>query len=204
MINKKQFGVIEPSDLNDIIYNNGKKCYIGGIRVPYLPKSIDCWSNPFDEYKNTRIKSSAWNSACRNNEKALDKNGEWHLVKDFNMCDLAFVAGIWRVQDKLPYDITKVRDKDMVLIKKLDRVENTLFDFWSAKMVSYNCYGPFIIDIANTDYIVAQYETDNGIRWGYGKTIEDARAYLGIKLYDEYKDVINAIACKNKNKETSK
>ncbi len=110
------------------------------------------------------------------------------------------VGGVWRIQKKLPQKITKVRDKEMVLIKKLDRVENTLFDFWSAKAVNYNCYGPFIIDIANTDYIVAKYETDYGIRWGYGKTIEDARAYLGIKLYDEYKDVINAIACKNKMK----
>lgn len=110
------------------------------------------------------------------------------------------VGGVWRIQKKLPQKITKVRDKEMVLIKKLDRVENTLFDFWSAKAVNYNCYGPFIIDIANTDYIVAKYETDKETYLGYGRTIEAARAYLGLKLYDEYKDVINAIACKNKIK----
>ena len=110
------------------------------------------------------------------------------------------VSGVWRIQNKFPFEITRVRDQDMVLIKKLDRVENTLFEFWSAKVVGYNCYGPFIIDCPQTDYIVAKYDTDYGTRWGYGRTIEDARAYLGIKLYDEYKDVINSIACKNKNR----
>ena len=93
---------------------------------------------------------------------------------------------------------------DIVLIKKLDRVENTLFDFYSAKMVNYNCYGPFVIDYERPDYIVAQYETDRGTYLGYGRTIEAARAYLGLKLYDEYKEVINAIACKNKIKKTSR
>lgn len=200
MTNKKQIGVIEPNDLNDIIYNGGKKCFMGGMRVPYYPGPNDCWSNPYDEYKNTRIKSSAWTRACRNGTMALDCNNKWHPVSDFDIGSLAFVAGVWRVQDKFPHEITRVRDQDMVLIKKLNRVENTLFEFWSAKVVGYNCYGPFIIDCSQTDYIVAKYDTDYGTRWGYGRTIEDARAYLGIKMYDEYKDVINAIACKNKNR----
>ncbi|MFQ6696210.1 MAG: hypothetical protein ACLRFQ_02890 [Alphaproteobacteria bacterium] len=131
------------------------------------------------------------------NKIELGKEGADHYNVDK-------VAGFWRIQKKLPYKITRVRDKDMVLIKKLDRVENTLFDFWSAKMVSYNCYGPFIIDIANVDYIVAQYETDKKTYLGYGRTIEAARAYLGLKLYDEYKDVINAIACKKQVKQLTK
>ena len=110
------------------------------------------------------------------------------------------VSGVWRIQNKLPYKITRVRDKDMVLVKKLDRVENTLFEFWIAKEVCYNCYGPFIIDDTYADYVVARYETDKETYWGYGQTLEAARAYLGLKLYDEYKDVINAIACKDKLK----
>ena len=167
----------------------------------------DFWKSPKDGSKLTWSQATAFfiitflqdlNKGVYAVDKNLNKiklgdDGATHELVDK-------VGGLWRIQEKLPYQITRVRDKDMVLIKKLDRVENTLFDFWSAKAVNYNCYGPFIIDIANTDYIVAQYETDNGIRWGYGKTIEDARAYLGIKLYDEYKDVINAIACKNKIK----
>ena len=204
MTNKKQIGVIEPSDLNDIIYNNGQKCFMGGIRVPYYPNSEDCWSNPYDEYKNTRIKSNAWVRACNNKEFALDCNGDRYPISDFSIGELAFCAGLWRIQEKISYKITKVRDQDMVLTKKLNRVENTLFEFWRAKKVSYNCYGPFVIDGSYTDYVVAKYETDNGTRWGYGKTIEDARAYLGIKLYDEYKEVINAIACKDRIKNSQK
>ena len=125
------------------------------------------------------------------NKIKLGDKGATHEVVDK-------VAGIWRIQSKFPYKITRVRDKDMVLTKKLDRVENTLFEFWNAKLVGYNCYGPFIFESDVADYIVAKYETDAKTYWGYGKTLESARAYLGIKIYDEYKDVINAIACKNK------
>lgn len=200
MSSKKQFGVIEPNDMNDIIYNGGKKVFISGIRVPYMPKPTDCWSNPYDEYKNGRVKSGAWREAVDNNEFALDSQGNKHPLKDYSIEQLAFVSGFWRIQDKLPHKITHVRDQDMVLIKKLDHEENTLFEFYKAKHVSYNCYGPFILDCPETDYIVTKYETDNGTYWGYGKTIEAARAYLGIKMYDEYKGLINAVACKNKMK----
>ena len=167
----------------------------------------DFWKSPKDGHKGTWEQATAFfiatflhdlnNGAYAMDEKLnkikLGKEGAEHQNVDK-------VAGVWRIQNKFPYKITRVRDQDMVLTKKLNRVENTLFEFWGAKKVSYNCYGPFIIDDPRTDYVVAKYETDNGVYWGYGKTIEDARAYLGIKLYDEYKDFINAIACKNKMK----
>ena len=100
-----------------------------------------------------------------------------------------------------PNELTHVRDRDFILMKKLDRQENTLFEFYNAKLIGYNCYGPFVINGPETDYVVAKYDTDKEKYWGYGKTLEDARAYLGLKLYDEYKEVINAIACKNKKKD---
>lgn len=167
----------------------------------------DFWKSPKDGHKLTWDQATAFfittflhdlNKGVyavdeRLNKIKLGEEGADHFNVDK-------VGGIWRIQSKFPYKITRVRDQDMVLTKKLNRVENTLFEFWGAKKVSYNCYGPFIIDSSRTDYVVAKYETDNEILWGYGKTIEDARAYLGIKLYDEYKDVINAIACKNKMK----
>lgn len=127
------------------------------------------------------------------NKTKLDDEGATHDSVDK-------IAGVWRIQNKLPYKIIHVRDKDMVLVKKLDRVENTLFEFWTAKEINYNCYGPFIIDDPYADYVVACYETDKETYWGYGRTLEAARAYLGLKMYDEYKEVINAIACKNKLK----
>ena len=154
---------------------------------------MTCWSNPCDEYKNTREKSSAWLDAYYNGGMALDANGKWHPVKNFSMDRLAFVAGLWRVQCDFPYKIVNVRGIDMVLMGKINRVENTLFDFWNAKQVGYNCYGPFISKSEKPDYIVAKYITTKGTYMAYGRTVEEARAYLGIKLYDEYKHVIHAI-----------
>lgn len=200
MTNKKQCGVIEANDVNDIIYNGGKPCYMGGIRVPYMPKLNDCWSNPLDEYKNSRIKSNKWQIACENNEMAINSENESLPVKNFKIKDLAFVAGLWRVQQKCSYKITRVRDKDMILMDKINHVENTLFEFWNAKEVVYNCYGICMSSNEKPDFIVAKYDTDKGTMLGYGQTLEQARAFLGLKLYDEYKDVINAIACANKIK----
>lgn len=174
--------------------------YLYGCRVPYLPGPNDCWSNPLDEYKNTCDKSAAWVHAVHNNEYALDDKGGKHLVKDYDMGNLAYCGGIWRVQNKPNFEIMRIRDKDMVLTKKLDRAENTLFEFWSAVLVCCNCYGPYLMKDKGAEYVVAKYDTDKGTMWGYGKTLELARAYLGLKLYDEYKDVIHVLACKNKIK----
>ncbi|MBO4625892.1 MAG: hypothetical protein J5679_01280 [Alphaproteobacteria bacterium] len=177
---------------------NGETPTMGGIRVPYIPTAMSCWSNPLDEYKNTRKKSAALLRAHENNVMAIDSRGNEKPIKDFEMNKLAFVAGLWRVQVNFPHEITRVRDKDMVLIEKLDHQETTLFEFYRAKLLGYNCYGPFVIKDSKYDYIVAKYVTDNKTYWAYGRTIEQARAFMGIKLYDEYKDVINTIACKDK------
>ena len=63
-------------------------------------------------------------------------------------------------------------------------------------MVGLNCYGRFIV--GGPEVIVAKYDTDRGTYWSYGPTLEQARAFLGIKLYDEYMDLIHSVACKNK------
>ena len=108
-----------------------------------------------------------------------------------------FVAGLWRVQKEFPHKITHVRDKDMVLIKKIDHNENTNFEYWTAKLVGYNCYGPFVIEGNSADFIVSRCVIDNGEFWGYGTTIESARAFLGLKIWDELRDVIHAAVFKN-------
>ena len=105
-----------------------------------------------------------------------------------------FIAGLWRVQNEFPYKIYNIRDKEMVLLKQLPHYDHVLFDYFAASLVSYNCYGPFISK--NPDFIVAKYATDDGIYWGYGTTLEKARAFLGIRLYDEYMDLIHRHACK--------
>ena len=165
----------------------------------------DFWKSPKDGSKLTRDQATAFFITTflrdmNNGEYAFDDklnkiklgaDGADHSVVDK-------VGGLWRIQNTVPYNITRVRDKDMVLGNKLDRVENTLFEYYNAREVNYNCYGPFVFD--EYTYIVAKYETDNETLWGYGKNIEGARAFLGLKLYDEYKDIIHAIVCRNKTK----
>lgn len=179
---------------------NGETPTMGGIRVPYIPTPLSCWSNPMDEYKNTQKKSEALLRARENNIMAIDSRGNKKPIKDFAINQLAFIGGFWRVQEELSLPITRIRDKDMILTKKIDHIEKTLFDFYRGKEVKYNCYGPFVIKDDKYDLVVAKYETDKQTYWAYGKTIEQARAFMGIKLYDEYKDIINTIACQNKLK----
>ena len=171
---------------------------------PLNPMS-DFWKdkdgNPVPEGE-ARIRKMAIFSVDEvNGVKAFSETGK-HIKLGANGAKLEQVDrinGVWHIQKKFPYEITLVRKQDMVLMKKLDRVENTGFEFYSAKSVGYNCFGPFL----SSDYIVAKCETDEGPFWGYGKTMDDARAYLCLKLYGEYQDVILSIACRkmrNKNK----
>ena len=138
--------------------------------------------------------------------KAVDEAGNQITLgeKGAEFENVDFVAGLWRIQTKFPHKITCVRDKDVVLMNKLPRQESTNFEYWQAKVVGYNCYGPFVLQGSTADLVVAKYDTDNGPLWGYGATIEAARAFLGLKLYDIYKDDIHRIACKNKLQQEQK
>ena len=115
---------------------------------------------------------------------------------EFN--DVEYIAGLWRVQKKFPYEITNVRKKDFVLIKKLPHQERTNFEFYSAAAVVWGGTG-CSADIAHPDWIVAKYKTPRGICWSYGRTIEEARAFMGIKLCDEYQDLIRGAALEKNN-----
>lgn len=156
--------------------------------------------NPLDEYKDSETKMRALISDVHADKYAIDSNGKKYPLDKCNIKGLAFCGGLWRIQNVFPHKITTVRDQDMVLMKRLDRQESTLFEYWYAKLVGYNCYGPFINPGPQHDYIVAKYETDDSVLYGYGTTLESARAYLGLKLYDKYKDMIHKIECKQKLK----
>ncbi|MCQ2562536.1 MAG: hypothetical protein MJ158_02905 [Alphaproteobacteria bacterium] len=158
--------------------------------------------NPYEEYTDSKVKLQKWHQACKNNEFATDKNNNQIPLKNFNVNQVIFCGGCWRVQVDFPYSITRVRDKNMILMNKINYTENTFFEYWRAKSVCFNCYGPFVSKEDAYDYIVAKYETDNGTYWGYGDSIEKARAFLGIKLYDLYKELINSVACRNKMAKT--
>lgn len=107
------------------------------------------------------------------------------------------VAGVWRIQRNFPYEITRVRDKDMVIMDRINYKDKTGFEYYNTKCVGYNCYGPFMTGGNTSDYIVSKSVTNKGVCWGYGKTIESARAFLGLKLLDEYMDVVKSVMNQN-------
>ena len=129
---------------------------------------------------------------------AYKSDGTTVPLKEVRLKKVEFVGGLWRVQNDFPYTIENVRKKDFVIGNKLPYTERTLFDFYEAYSICENCYGKYKRSIP--DYIVAKYDTNRGTYCAYGKTIEDARAYLGIKLYDEFQDVIHATINSQKQK----
>ena len=125
---------------------------------------------------------------------AYKSDGTTVPLESVKLSNVEFVAGVWRVQNPFPYKIQEVRGTKFVLTERLPHIEKNLFEFYRASMVSENCYGKYIS--GSPKYIVAKYTTDHGTYWSYGDTIEQARAFLGIRLYDEYMDLIHAHACK--------
>ncbi len=165
--------------------------------------------NPLSDYwygtnrceDEARIAKIAYFFSDINEKQAIAEDGRLITLGEDGATenDVDLVNGIWHIQNDFDYKkITRVRDKDMVLIDKLPHTESTNFEYWTAKVVDYNCFGPYITKDKGPDYIVAKYRTDKGPRWGYGHTIEEARAYLGLKLYDEFKDIIDVIANRNR------
>jgi len=155
-------------------------------------------TNKYSDFKSDAQKTGAYIRDKVNGVYAWKSDGTQVSLKDLRINQVEFVAGLWRVQDEFPYKIENVRKKEFVIGKKLPHVERTKFDFYEAYSVGENCYGKYKAD--KPDFIVTKYETNRGVFSAYGKTIEDARAYLGMKLYDEFQDVIhNAINTQRRN-----
>ncbi len=143
-----------------------------------------------------------YNSARARGEEAYLSNGKSVSLNAVGLHDVEFIGGLWRVQDKFPHQIQIVRDVPFVLGTRILRNERNLFEFYHARRVCENCYGKYLAPFPQ--YVVAKYTTDKGTYWAYGDTVEQARAFLGIKLYDEYMDLIHSVACKNQTSEKQK
>lgn len=153
--------------------------------------------NSFAEHTNLLDKNRDFNRARAAGAVAYKSDGTTVSLRDVKLSQVEFIAGLWRFQNEFPHPIQRVRDIDVVLGQKLMHQEKNLFEFFQGYRVANNCYGYFISK--KPDCIVAKYTTDHGTYWSYGATIEQARAFLGIKLYDEYMDLIHSVACKNMN-----
>ena len=160
--------------------------------------------NKLATHKTIAEKHRAYNAAVldgHNKTMAYCSNGTTIPLADVDVSNVEFIGGLWRVQDSFPYKIQNVRDKSFVLHEKLDYQEKNLFEFYRASIVTQHCYGYFM---SPKHYIIAKYTTDHGTYWSYGTTIEQARAFLGIKLYDEYMDLIHSVACQKISRNQAK
>lgn len=137
------------------------------------------------------LSSGDFKQDCMAGVCAYDENGKRYPLTGCKGQGVKFVAGLWRVQRNFSKTIIRVRDKDFVLGQQLPHQERTKFVFFEAYTVCSNCYGYYIMD--KPGYVVAKYETKDGVFMGYGNSIESARAFLGLKLYDEYQDIIHAV-----------
>lgn len=157
------------------------------------------YRNPHAEYKNPIDKCHAFLDACRQNALAYRADGTTVQLQSLKPSDVEFIAGLWRVQTKLNIKISNIRDRQLILGPRIDLQEKNYFEYYrAAKIPTYNCYGPLDTQL-RYDVVVAKYITDKGVYWAYGDSIAQARAFLGIKLYDEYMDLIHRTACRNIN-----
>ena len=156
---------------------------------------MSLYKNKFAEHKNIADKTKDFVTARKNGGFAVGADGKTVPLTDVKFENVEFICGLWRIQESFPHTTQKVRDIEVVLAEKLTHTERIPFEYWRAYRIGENCYGRYLF--AKPDVIVAKYETDNGTYWGYGNTIEQARAFLGIKLFDEHMDLIHAAACRN-------
>ena len=146
-------------------------------------------------------KSKQYTYDCAHDARAYSDAQTSVPLRDVNVDEVEFIGGLWRIQSKLEHEIIKIRNRDMILGSRLEHNERTFFEYYRAAFLFYNCYGPLP---PRFDMVAAKYTTDHGTYWSYGKTIADARAYLGIRLYDQYMDLIHSVACKNTIQKTRK
>lgn len=160
------------------------------------------YANPLATHKTSTDKARDYYIACANGEYAYHDAVHKELLSLVDVNRVEFIGGLWRLQIDFPYKIERIRDKDFVILEKLPRQEKNLFDFYRAEPVCFNCYGPFTMPgIPN---VVAKYETDKKTYCAYGNGIEQARAFLGIKLYDKCRDLIHGHLCCESDKNNQK
>lgn len=146
-------------------------------------------------------KAAQYKQDCMKGALAYKSNETMLPLSSVNIDNVEFICGLWRVQDEFNYNISKIRDKQMILGPRIEHKEKTFFEYYKAAILAYNCYGPLTPFF---DMVAARYITDKGEYWSYGNSIAQARAFLGIRLYDEHMDLIHAEVCKNRIQNTRK
>lgn len=153
-------------------------------------------------YTTEQEKRKLWDCGVVGGLYAIDDKNKQYKLIDLPFERVDFIAGLWRVQRDFDEKIQIVRGKEFILLGKIDKQEKNLFEYYKAATVGNNCYG--LYSSMDPDCVVAKYDTDNGPLWAYGATLEQARAFLGIALFDKHTDLIHRAERKNIKKQKYK
>ena len=118
---------------------------------------------------------------------AIERGGHKRPLSELTPDRVDFIAGFWRVQGDFPHKIQTVRDQDFVVGHQIDRHEQNMFEYYSADLVAYNCYGPYLV---GQPTVVSCFSRGVEKLWAYGPSVEHARAFLAIALFDRNRDLI--------------
>lgn len=154
--------------------------------------------NPLAMHKNNADKTRDFVIDCRNGVLAYRDDNSCVPLTDVNFKDVEFIGGLWRVQRHIDYELAFIRDAYFVMGPRIDVTEKNYFEYYQiARAPVFNCYGPIGKPVFNM--VASRYKTDDGEYWGYGKDVAAARAFLGIRLYDTYMDLIHSAACRGRS-----
>ncbi len=156
------------------------------------------YPNPLRTHKNSASKKRDFIAARDAGAVAYKPDISTVPLSKLKMADVEFIGGCWRIQTHADYNLQQIRDKQFIMGPRIDIREKNRFEYYQiAEVPTFNCYGP--ISAPKFNMVAAHYVTDRGEYWGYGKDIASARAFLGIRLYDEHEDIILAAISKNVN-----
>jgi len=146
--------------------------------------------NIYSEFKNVDEKLNAYTKDIKNpNTVFAEKcDGTRVPLKDVSVENVDRVGDLWRVQTPFTQPIRVVRKKEFVIAGKDNFTDHTGFLYYRANPVGENCYGKFVFP--SVEYVVAEFVAGNTVYDAYGKTRDDARAYLALKVLDAFQPVI--------------
>lgn len=135
------------------------------------------------DFKTLQEKTERYNMDVNKNVKAFTESLENFNLKKFDITEVEFCGGFWRIQTKLEGDIKAIYDEYFIIKEKLKKSdlplnELSIFDYYTAYIVRPGAYGPKKYDNKN---IVVKC----GNTWRYGKDLSEARSKLAGEVLAE-------------------
>ncbi len=136
--------------------------------------------------------------------EAYDISGKKKPLHTVHVDKVEFIKGKWRIQNDISDKVVNIEGTQMVLGDRIPVTAlgnpNPYCEYYTvAKDVKWGIYGVEVPSRFQYNRVVAHYTTDNKDYWVTGDNVSRAAVLLALRLYDDYKDVIHAVACRKMN-----